>query len=106
MPLSGSQRERGEKNEYWTDCNFYSSGYYRRCYRNQEMCGVSDRRFSGGGHIHVWEGFSASVVYVDPGCACRKCVDRSCVWPFWQSDRTSSGVEGYFWFPETGFKIL
>ena len=35
------------------------------------------------------------MVYVDPGCACRKCMDRSCVWPFWQSDRTSSGTFGF-----------
>ena len=28
------------------------------------------------------------------------------VWPFWQSDRTSSGVERHFWFPETGFEVL
>ena len=89
-----------------TSCNFYSSGYYRRCDRNQEMCGISDRRLSSGGHIYVWEGFPAAMVYADPGCACRECMDRSGVWSVWKSDRSSSGVEGYIWFPEAGFKIL
>ena len=47
-----------------------SSGHHCRCDRNQKMCGISDRRITSGGDIYVWKGFSAAMVYTDPGCAC------------------------------------